>query len=88
MPSNIVLNQATRRKLFFDENNDPILVENSKGRVRIPGNKSLASMLRCSSPSFIDFIERCLDWDPKSRITPIEALMHEWIIEGLPPKVL
>lgn len=36
----------------------------------------------------MDFIERCLDWNPSSRITPIEALMHDWIIEGLPPKVL
>ena len=23
-----------------------------------------------------------------TRITPLEALMHDWIIEGLPPKVL
>ena len=42
----------------------------------------------CTSPSFIDFIERCLDWDPQTRMNPLEALMHEWIIEGLPPKVL
>jgi len=42
----------------------------------------------CQSLSFIDFIERCLDWDPSTRITPLEALMHEWIVEGLPPKVL
>jgi dual specificity tyrosine-phosphorylation-regulated kinase 2/3/4 len=41
-----------------------------------------------SSQSFVDFIERCLDWDPQTRITPYEALMHEWVVEGLPPKVL
>jgi len=29
-----------------------------------------------------------LDWDPQTRITPYEALMHEWVVEGLPPKVL
>jgi hypothetical protein len=29
-----------------------------------------------------------LDWDPQTRITPFEALMHDWVIEGLPPKVL
>jgi serine/threonine protein kinase len=44
--------------------------------------------MESASPSFIDFIERCLDWDPSTRITPFEALMHEWVIEGLPPKVL
>jgi len=29
-----------------------------------------------------------LEWDPEKRITPFEALMHDWIIEGLPPQVL
>jgi len=42
----------------------------------------------CQSDSFHDFISRCLEWDPEKRITPLEALMHEWIIEGLPPQVL
>jgi serine/threonine protein kinase len=44
--------------------------------------------MQCPQNSFLDFIERCLDWDPSTRITPFEALMHDWIIEGLPPKVL
>ena len=37
---------------------------------------------------FIDFIDKCLDWDPANRMTPLEALQHEWILEGLPPRVL
>jgi serine/threonine protein kinase len=36
----------------------------------------------------MDFIERCLDWNPMTRLTPFEGLLHEWIVEGLPPKVL
>ncbi|KAK9692633.1 Protein kinase domain [Popillia japonica] len=28
---------------------------------------------------FIDFISRCLEWNPKRRMTPEEALRHEWI---------
>jgi hypothetical protein len=27
-------------------------------------------------------------WDPNERLTPEEALQHQWILEGLPPKVL
>jgi hypothetical protein len=54
----------------------------------VPGSKPLQRVMRCQSASFLDFVERCLDWDPQTRITPYEALMHEWIIEGLPPKVL
>lgn len=42
----------------------------------------------CQSDSFHDFISKCLEWDPDKRITPFDALMHEWIIEGLPPQVL
>lgn len=36
----------------------------------------------------MDFIDQCLDWDPVNRMTPLEALQHEWILEGLPEKVL
>ena len=42
----------------------------------------------CQSDSFHDFINKCLEWDPEKRITPFDALMHEWIIEGLPAQVL
>lgn len=28
-------------------------------------------------------IEKCLDWNPETRITPEEALNHEWIIDGI-----
>jgi serine/threonine protein kinase len=37
---------------------------------------------------FLDFLEKCLDWSPITRITPLEALQHEWILSGLPEKVL
>jgi dual specificity tyrosine-phosphorylation-regulated kinase 2/3/4 len=42
----------------------------------------------CQSESFLDFIRKCLDWNPETRMTPFDALMHDWIIEGLPPQVL
>lgn len=32
--------------------------------------------------------QRCLEWDPEKRLTPDEAIRHQWILEGLPPKVL
>lgn len=32
---------------------------------------------RCS-PSFVDLLTKCLQWDPKARITPQEALEHPW----------
>jgi serine/threonine protein kinase len=39
-------------------------------------------------PSFVNFIGRCLEWDPKKRLTPDEGLQHEWIIKGLPKNII
>lgn len=74
-PADYLLDQAPRKNLFFDpETDEPFPVKNSRGKVRVPGSKNLEAFLNCNSPSFVDFIERCLHWDPKKRITPIEAL--------------
>ena len=83
-----VLQQASRCNLFFDSCLDPILVENSHGRIRRPNTKSLPQVLGCRDKNFIRFIDACLHWDPELRLTPDEALCHEWIVEGLPAKVL
>jgi serine/threonine protein kinase len=42
----------------------------------------------CQSESFLDFIRKCLEWNPEKRMNPFDALMHDWIIEGLPAQVL
>jgi len=42
VPSDEVLDQSTRRRLFFEEDTDePILVPNSRGKLRIPNTKPL-----------------------------------------------
>ena len=102
VPSKRVLEISTRRHLFFDESNQPILMPNSKGKIRHPNVKSLVQVLLRSRPrnksscheteadnkKFIDFLERCFEWHPEKRMTPLEALHHEWILEGLPDDVL
>lgn len=49
---------------------------NSRGKRRIPGSKDLSYVLKCEDPIFLDFIEKCLEWDPVKRLTPDEALRH------------
>jgi dual specificity tyrosine-phosphorylation-regulated kinase 2/3/4 len=88
VPPKNVLDQATRGKLFFDEDYNPILKANSRGKVRRPYTKSLQHVLQCTDKNFIRFLKGCLAWDPEERFSATEALMHEWILEGLPPKVL
>ena len=49
----------------------------------MPNSKRLSHILKSDDPVFLDFIERCLEWDPEKRMTPDEALKHEWIFEVL-----
>lgn len=88
IPPDEILELSSRKKLFFDNSNDPIIVANSRGKKRKPLTKTLKGVLRCNDPGFLSFVDSCLDWDPVNRMTPLEALQHEWILEGLPPKVL
>ncbi|CRK93582.1 CLUMA_CG007115, isoform A [Clunio marinus] len=78
-PSDDLINQATRRRLFFDSRGVPRCITNSKGRKRKPASKTLSQALRCNDTLFIDFVSKCLEWDPKKRMTPEEAVHHEWL---------
>ena len=31
---------------------------------------------------FLWFLQGCLEWDPERRLTPDQALQHEWITRG------
>ena len=57
VPPRSVLARATRRKVFFDDDYQPILVPNSKGKVRMPQTKSLGTLLSCNDNDFVDFID-------------------------------
>jgi len=80
-PPASLLKAATRKKLFFDEEDNYLEVVNTKGRRRIPNSRSLEEKLGSSDPKLLDFLRRCLEWDPSTRIKPQEALMHPWITE-------
>ena len=82
VPSPALVEASKRRKVFFDSAGEPRPVINSRGRRRRPGGKDLAGALRCSDPLFVDFIAACLRWDSRERLTPEEALEHEWM-EGM-----
>ncbi|KAK9759623.1 serine/threonine protein kinase, CMGC, dual-specificity, partial [Basidiobolus ranarum] len=62
-----------------DSNNSPRPVINSKGKRRRPGHRPLSQILKCKDNGFVDFVSRCLEWDPQKRLTPEEALNHYWI---------
>ncbi|XP_031160834.1 dual specificity tyrosine-phosphorylation-regulated kinase 4 isoform X1 [Sander lucioperca] len=82
MPPNDFVQSASRRRLFFDSKGNPRNITNSKGKKRRPNSKELSAALKTNDALFLDFIKRCLTWDPTKRMTPDEGLQHEWILEG------
>lgn len=32
---------------------------------------------------FVDFLDKCIEWKPEKRMTPLEAFDHPWIQAGL-----
>ncbi|KAJ7734930.1 hypothetical protein DFH07DRAFT_987792 [Mycena maculata] len=86
IPDKEFVNRSSRKKLFFDPNGAPRAVINSKGRRRRPGTKTLAQVLRCNDEEFVDFIAKCLVWDPERRIKPQAAMRHPFVTAGKRPK--
>lgn len=78
-PEKHLIEKSTRKKLFFDSMGKPRLTVSSKGKRRRPSSKDLRSVLKCDDDPFLDFIARCLRWDPVRRLTPQDALRHEFI---------
>ena len=82
VPPMALLEDAQRKRVFFDESNTPRQLTNNKGKTRKPSTKLLGTALKTDDHRFIDFIKRALTWDPNLRMTPDEALLHDWIQDG------
>ncbi|EJD02073.1 uncharacterized protein FOMMEDRAFT_29176 [Fomitiporia mediterranea MF3/22] len=88
VPDKELINRSSRKRLFFDSTGLPRPVVNSKGRRRRPGTKTLAQVLRCDDELFVDFVSKCLSWDPEKRIKPQAALRHPFVTAGRRAKII
>lgn len=85
-PEKHLIEKSTRRKLFFDSMGKPRLTVSSKGRRRRPSSKTLQQALKCDDEAFLDFLSKCLRWDPERRLKPEDAVRHEFITgHKMPP---
>ena len=75
LPSEEVVKMSTRSKLFFDAKGAPKLPENRK-TMKSPGSKKICSVLNGAPDELIDFVSKCLTWNPSDRMKPLEALSH------------
>ncbi|KAH9464040.1 hypothetical protein Pst134EB_003579 [Puccinia striiformis f. sp. tritici] len=82
MPDKYLIDRSSRRKLFFDSTGSARPIVNSKGRRRRVGSKTLQSVLKSDDELFVDFISKCLAWDPERRLKPDPAMRHPWILAG------
>lgn len=78
-PEKHIVEKSSRRKLFFDSMGKPRVTVSSKGRRRRPSSRTLQQALKCDDEAFLDFVARCLRWDPERRLKPEEALHHEYV---------
>ena len=61
-----------------------------RGKPRAPpGTRELQTALKgCEDLLFLDFIRRCLEWEPSARMTPNTALRHNWFRRRSPRPAL
>ncbi|XP_015427844.1 PREDICTED: dual specificity tyrosine-phosphorylation-regulated kinase 4 [Myotis davidii] len=79
LPPSHFIQTASRRQTFFDSTGFPKNITNNRGRKRYPDSKDLTMVLKTYDSSFLDFLRRCLVWEPSLRMTPDQALKHAWI---------
>ncbi|XP_037703095.1 dual specificity tyrosine-phosphorylation-regulated kinase 4 isoform X2 [Choloepus didactylus] len=81
LPPARFIQTASRRQTFFDSKGFPKNITNNRGKKRYPDSKDLTMVLKTYDTSFLDFLRRCLIWEPSLRMTPDQALQHAWIQE-------
>lgn len=82
-----LLRRAQRELDFFvlesaDGKRQPKRLRDRKGRLRTPGAKTLEEVVPTRNRDCLDFLRRCLVFNPKERITPDEALAHPFFAAG------
>ncbi|XP_072510071.1 dual specificity tyrosine-phosphorylation-regulated kinase 4 isoform X2 [Notamacropus eugenii] len=82
LPPLYLIQTASRRQTFFDSKGFPKNITNNRGKKRYPDSKDLTMVLKTYDTSFLDFLKKCLIWDPALRMTPDQALKHIWIQES------
>lgn len=78
MPNEEVLKMSTRKVLFFDGG---VLKTNKlmNGKTISPGKNCLNEIVQDADTDFLDFVQKCFEWNPIKRMNPKEALLHPWI---------
>lgn len=78
-PEKHLIERSSRKKLFFDSMGKPRWATSPKGRRRRSSSEELRQVLKCDDEAFLDFLAKCLRWDPSRRLNPQQAMEHEFV---------
>jgi len=82
VPPEYILDRGSRSEEFFRRTGSgytPMRSTDRKGRRRVPNGRTLEEACQKQDPLFVDFVRRCLTWDPSHRMTPAQALQHGYL---------
>jgi dual specificity tyrosine-phosphorylation-regulated kinase 2/3/4 len=68
---------AKRKDDFFES--DGSLRRENLAVMRFAGTMNLKHVLQTNDGYLLDFIMRCLQWEPSTRMTASQAMQHPWI---------
>ena len=57
LPPRSLIAKATRRKVFFDDDYNPIIKVNSRGKLRKPGSRTIESIIKVNDPDLVQFLK-------------------------------
>jgi serine/threonine protein kinase len=94
-PPDVIIRQSAHWSRFFKKAANPIHpIHGLGGYERLVAHDASSADLRTLITSkqepnqpqhieyFVDFVERILRWDPTTRMTPLDALNHNFILHG------
>ena len=83
VPPLYIIENSPKAKIFFDNNLRPFKLKDENNNIFKPGSKKIKDLIKEAPDNFIDFINKCLLWNPFERMTPDKALLHPFIIEKM-----
>ena len=70
IPPDSMIDQSRKKEHYFDTDYSPFLIEDEDyGILRIPEDRKLRMAVPSGDRLFIDFLGRCLELDPETRMS-------------------
>ena len=63
----------------------PKIIKTKDGKAILPGSKPLSLVIQ--DKFFAEFLSKIFVFRPEDRLRPLDALLHPWIVDGLPNSI-